>query len=155
MHEEIFGQLSLEDMYIKLAFDFYRNCLLASDNKRLIASSLTTIPTTLQSHAYMGICDRTLGLHIPNGRSLEGGATRGQLQHCGLLTAKGGELFRGCVVFPQRDEFGHFVSAIGYRYGRVRSWQPAVIQWHKPKLGQFVIDGIKLVKEISYAKTHH
>ena len=153
MHEEIFGQLSLEDIYIKLAFDFYRNCLLASDNKRLIASSLTTIPTKLQSQTYTGICDRTLGLHIPNGRTLEGGAIRGQLQHCGLLTARGGELFRGCVVFPRRDEFGHFVSAVGYRYGRVRSWQPAVIQWHRPALGQFVLDGMKLVKEIAYAKT--
>ncbi|GAC27424.1 hypothetical protein [Brumicola pallidula] len=155
MHEEIFGQLTVEDMYIKQAFDFYRDCLLGSDNKRLIASSLTTIPTELQSHAYTGICDRTLGLHIPNGRTLEGGAIRDQLQHCGLLTAKGGELFRGCVVFPKRDEFGHFVSAVGYRYGRVRSWQPAVIRWHKPELGQFVIDGMKLVKEIAYAKAKH
>jgi hypothetical protein len=155
MHEKIFGQLSLEDMYIKQAFDFYRSCLLGSDNKRLITSSLTTIPTELQSHSYMGICDRTLGLQIPNGRTLEGGVIRGQLQHCGLLTAKGGELFRGCVVFPERDEFGHFVSAVGYRYGRVRSWQPAIIRWHKPELGQFVLDGMKLVKEISYAKAYH
>lgn len=155
MHEEIFGQLSLEDMYIKQAFDYYRSCLLGDDNKRLIVSSLASIPIELQSHSYMGICDRTLGLQIPSGRTLEGGAIRGQLQHCGLLTAKGGELFRGCVVFPERDEFGHFVSAVGYRYGRVRSWQTAVIHWHKPELGQFALEGMKLVKEMAYAKAYH
>lgn len=101
MHEEIFGQLSLEDMYIKQAFDFYRHCLLRNDNKRLIASSLTMIPTKLQSHAYIGICDRTLGLHIPNGRTLEGGAIRGQLQRCGLLTAKGGGIISWLSCLPQ------------------------------------------------------
>jgi hypothetical protein len=99
MHEEIFGQLSFEDMYIKQAFDFYRRCLLSNDNKRLIASSPTTIPTKLQSHTYTGICDRTLGLHIPNGRTLEGGVIRGQLQHCGLLTTKGGDYFVAVLFF--------------------------------------------------------
>lgn len=155
MHEVIFGQLSLEDMYIKQAFDYYRSCLLGDENKRLIAASLASIPSELQSHPYTGVCDRTLGLNIPNGRTLEGGAIRGQLQHCGLLTAKGGELFRGCVVFPERDEFGHFVSAVGYRYGRVRKWQPAIIHWHKPALDQYVVEGLKLVKEIAYAKAYH
>lgn len=155
MHEEIFGQLSLEDMYIKQAFDYYCTCLLSDDNKHLIVTSLCVIPEELQTHPYMGICDRTLGLQIPDGRTLDGGAIRGQLQHCGLLTTKGGELFRGCVVFPKRDEFGHFVSAVGYRYGRVRPWQTAIIHWHKPELGQFVLEGMKVVKEISNAKAYH
>jgi len=155
INSTLLGQLSLEDMYIKQAFDYYRNCLLADEKKRLIAASLAAIPAELQSHSSKGVCDRTLGLQIPNGRTLEGGAIRGHLQHSGLLNTSGGELFRGCIVFPERDEFGHIVSAVGYRYGRVRSWQASIIHWHKPDIGQFIIEGMKLVKEIAHAKAYH
>jgi len=155
MYEDILGKLSLEDMYIKQAFDYYRTCLLNDKNKRLIATQLNIIPATLHLHPYMGICDRTLGLNIPNGRTIEGGTVRGQFQHCGLFTTSGGELFRGCIVFPECDEYNHFISAVGYRYGRVRSWQPPVIHWHKPEQDKYVVEGMKSVKGMIYAKAYH
>lgn len=155
MYEEIFGKLSLEDVYIQQAFEYYRRCYLHNESKQTEMLDGSFVPEELKVHPYIGICNRTLGLQIPIGRTLDGGAIRGQLQQCGLLTSSGGELFRGCVVFPKQDEFGHFVSAVGYRYGRVRSWQPAVIHWHKPELGQYVVECMKLVKEIAYAKAYY
>ena len=155
MHEEIFGKLSLEDMYIKQGFDYYRSCLISNEVKRKLALSTKIIPEELLLHPYMGICDRTLGLKIANSRTPEGGAIRGHFLHSGLFVSAQSELIRCCIVFPEQDEFGHFISAIGYRYGRVREWQQAVIHWHKSEMGQFVLEGMKLVKEISYAKAYH
>lgn len=155
MHEEIFGQLSLEDMYIKQAFDHYRSCLISDVQKQQLAHSTKIIPEELLSHPYMGICDRTLGLKIPSSRTFDGGVIRGQFLHSGIFVSSKSELFRGCIVFPEQDEFGRFISAIGYRYGRVRKWQQAIIRWEKPLVGEYVNQGMQLVKEMSNAKAYH
>lgn len=155
MHEEIFGQFAVESLYIQQVFEHYRAQYLASKRMQLFVENSGGIPSELKQQSYIGLCDRTLGLKIPSNRTQSGGVIRGHLQRAGLLITSGGELFRGCIVFAKTDEFNHFVSAVGYRFGRIRSWQPAVIHWHKPELGQFVLEGMKLVKEISYAKAYH
>lgn len=61
----------------------------------------------------IGFSDRTLGFRMPNARTLEGGAIRGQLQRVGLLRPSGHELFRGSLVFPIFDSGGSLVDAYG------------------------------------------
>lgn len=61
----------------------------------------------------IGFSDRTLGFRIPNARTPEGGAIRGQLQRVGLLRPSGHELFRGSLVFPVSDSEGNLVDAYG------------------------------------------
>lgn len=116
-HVALFGQLSLEDMYIAQAFDYYTQRFQSSGWAQNFIDSSPRIPDEFREHVNVSLWDRTLGLNIPKRRSLDGGSIRGSLQHVGLITATGGDLFRGCIVFANKDEHGNFVSAKGYRYG--------------------------------------
>ena len=63
---------------------------------------------------------------------------------------------RGFVVFPEFDDKGNIISAIGYRFGkRIRHWQEGVIYWEKPVSDGYVQDGLKFIKEVIYGKTCH
>lgn len=155
MHESIFGKLSLGDIYITQAFDYYRDCYLKGKSAQDFVRENRVISTNLISNTDIGFCNRTLGLQIPDSRTLEGGAIRGHLKRCGLFTGNGGELFRECVVFPEKDQYGNYVSATGYLTGRIRPWQKAIIHWNKPEPDSFIAEGLKLVREVAYGKACH
>jgi len=65
-----------------------------------------------------GYSDRTLGHHIPIGKTIEGANIRGDLQRRGLLKPSGHELFRGAVVVPVVDAKGRIQAAYGRRIAR-------------------------------------
>lgn len=153
---QILGQLNLEDIYIQQAFDYYHQRYLMSDEYQQFVQESSRIPDELREHDFVGICDRTLGTQIPKTRTLNGGATRGGLQNVGLVSPTGGELFRGFVVFPECDDKGNIVSAVGYRFGkRIRHWQQSIIHWEKPVSDAYVQDGLAFVKEMIYGKACH
>lgn len=152
---QVLGQLSLVDIYIRQMFDYYRECLEESEEHQQFVMESSRIPEKLRDHRYVGICNRTLGTEVPVARNLEGGAMRGSLQTVGLIHSTGGELFRNCIVFPEMDDQGNVVSAVGYRYGdRIRSWQKGVIHWEKPTHDGFVKQGLALVKEVIYGQAN-
>ena len=70
---------------------------------------------------------------------MEGGTIRGHYRTCGLFKASGCGLFRGYIVFPNVDGERIVASAVGYRYGRLRDNQPAVIEWQKPAPHELVV----------------
>tara|TARA_Y100000296_G_scaffold56116_1_gene64407 strand:- start:4907 stop:5398 length:492 start_codon:yes stop_codon:yes gene_type:complete len=153
---QILGQLNLEDIYIQQTFDYYRECYEDSEQYQLFVQNSPRIPDELRDHSYVGICDRTLGTQIPKARTLTGGAMRGNLQTAGLITATGNELFRGCAVFPEYNDKGDIIAAVGYRFGdRIRHWQQEIIHWEKPENDGYVQDGLLFVKETIYGKACH
>ncbi|MCB4438570.1 hypothetical protein LHL20_20300 [Alteromonas sp. McT4-15] len=155
-YQTMLRQINLQDIYIQQAFEFYRDRYCNNDEIQRFVSTSSAIPDELRDHAFIGLCDRALGLEIPSARTIEGGAIRGHYQHCGLFVPSGGELFRGCVVFPEFDDnTGQFVSAVGYRFGRVREWQKPVVHWTKPQPDQLVMDGLNTVRKMVHAKAYH
>jgi hypothetical protein len=153
---QILGQLNLEDIYIQQAFDYYHERYSMSDEYQQFVQESPRIPDELRDHDFVGICDRTLGTKIPKTRTFDGGAMRGGLQTVDLISSTGNELFRGFVVFPEFDDKGNIISAIGYRFGkRIRHWQEGVIYWEKPVSDGYVQDGLKFIKEVIYGKTCH
>ncbi|MCG9770905.1 hypothetical protein L1D59_20105 [Pseudoalteromonas piscicida] len=155
IYKHLLGQLNLADIYVNQAFEHYHVRYAANDKIQEFVADSEDIPEELKQHEYIGLCDRTLGLQLPKGKTMEGGAIRSHYQHSGLFIASGGELFRGCVVFPNFDNSGQIASATGFRYGRVRDWQQSVIHWQKPALGELVALGINNVKEVAYGKACH
>lgn len=154
-YESLLRDLNLDDVYIKQAFEFYHQRYLNSEAHQLFVMHSARIPDELRSHDYIGLCDRTLGNQLPKGKTLEGGAIRGHYQHSGLFIASGGELFRGCLVFPHQNNSGQIVSATGYRYGRVRNWQQEVIHWEKQSFDELVTLGLNNAREVAYGKAYH
>lgn len=155
MHEEIFGQFAVESLYIQQVFEHYRAQYLASKRMQLFVENSGGIPSELKQQSYIGLCDRTLGLKIPSNRTQSGGVIRGHLQRAGLLITSGGELFRGCIVFAKTDEFSHFVSAVGYRFGRIRDGQQGIIRWCKSEPDAYIQQGLAQIQEVAYAKAYH
>lgn len=156
LYQSVIAEHSLESIYIKQTFDYYHQRYLDSSRAQRFVAISERLPDELREHDMPCICDRTLGIVIPKRRSLEGGAFRGTLQQVGLLTATGGELFRGCIVFPILDEYDHVMSATGYRYGdRIRHWQKSVISWQRPTINDYICQGELLVEELLYGKTSH
>lgn len=153
---QVVSQISVENTYIQQTFDYYRRCFKQGHWAMKFVLESERIPEKLKAHDYPCLCDRTLGLVIPKKRTLEGGALRGALQKMGLLLATGGELFRGCLVFPTFDEYGAITSAVGYRYGeRIRHWQPPIIYWCKPEPDAYIHSAEQTVQELIYGKAKH
>jgi len=136
-------------------FEHFRTQYLTNKRMQLFVESTELIPNDLKHQSYIGLCDRTLGLKIPSNRTQTGGVIRGYLQRAGLLIPSGGELFRGCIVFAETDEFGHFSSAVGYRHGRIRHGQQAVIRWCKSEPDAYIQLGLAKIQEVAYAKAYH
>jgi len=156
LYQSVIAAQSLENIYIKQTFDYYRQRYLGSLRAQRFVAISERLPNELRDHDMPCLCDRTLGFIIPKRRSLEGGALRGALQRVGLLIATGGELFRGCIVFPTIDEYQHVISAIGYRYGtRIRHWQQPVVHWERPTPSFYISQGESLVEKLLYGKATH
>ena len=153
---QLLEQLNLEDIYIQQTFEFYFQRYGEREDMKYFVQHSPRIPDELRSHQFIGVCDRTLSNEVPKSRNLTGGAIRGTLQTVGLITPTGNELFRGCAVFPEFDDKGGIVAAVGYRFGdRVRHWQKGVIRWQKPALDAYVHDALAFVREVIYAKACH
>lgn len=156
MYEQLINNMCMEDTYISQVFEYYHSCYRAHDWCEQFVYESQRIPDELRGNAFVGLCDRTIGQIIPVTRDLVGGAVRGGLIHAGLITSTGGELFRGCIVFPELDNNGNVVSATGYRYGkRIRHWQPKVVSWQKPEPDDYLLAGMALAKEVVHAKAFH
>lgn len=152
----VIGQLSLDDIQINQAFEYYHQRFMHSDLARVFVNESERIPKDVRNSEFIGYCDRTMGKSIPPRRSFEGGAIRGALQRCGLVRASGHELFRGCVVFPSMNEAGEIVSAIGYRVApRIREWDKPVVIWTRPSPEDFEVKGMNIARELIHAKTVH
>jgi len=155
MYEQLLNNLALEDMYISQVFEYYRRCYLQNQLSQAFVASSQRVSDELRQHECIGVCNRSIGDIVPCARTLSGGAIRGSLQQSGLITATGGELFRGCVVFPTFDSSGHVISATGIRFGkRIRHWQNSTINWSKPKVDDYLSNGIIMAREVIYGKAY-
>jgi hypothetical protein len=152
---DVLGQISLDEMHIQHAFDYYKQRYQRSASAQTFVTTNCSIDDEMKSSLQVGYCDRTIGNHIPRVRTAEGAAIRGSLQRCGLVRGTGHELFRGCVVFPTFDDNGTVISAIGYRIGRIRSGDKAVVYWHKPESKAFVDIGMTFAKELIHGQAFH
>ncbi|MCP4984799.1 MAG: hypothetical protein GY928_01670 [Colwellia sp.] len=153
---DMLNEVNLGDIYIQQLFDFYRQCYLQSEAMQLFVQTSNRIPDELRAHPLIGISNRTVGKKLLKARTLEGGAMRGKLQQLGLFLPTGGELMRGCIVFPTFNKKEQIISAIGFRYGkRLRLWQRPIIHWNKPETDSYIHQGMGIVKEVIYGKTNH
>jgi len=151
----VIAQVSLFDMNIQQLFESYHKAYLNSEKAQLFVASSRRIPDELREHPYIGLANRQVGLTLPKERSLQGGGTRGAYKQAGLFKPKGDEFFRGCVVFPVFNENKKIIAATGYRFGRVRSWQQAVIHWQRPEAEDYFHYGIQQAKEVMHEQTYH
>ena len=149
------SQIDVSATHIKQLFDYYHQCFLASDWACVFVENAAIIPSDLKEHSFPCLCTRKLVTQVPSRRTLTGGAIRGCLQQEGLLLNTGGELFRGCLVFPEMDEDGVVHSATGYRFGkRIRRGRSAVIHWDRPISEMFISQGMKKIQEVIHEKAH-
>lgn len=151
----VLGSANLEDVYISQLFEYYQQRYCQSVLAQQFVESNCRIKDDFSNPAMIGLCDRTIGKNIPKRKTPEGAAFRGSLQRCGLIRASGHELFRGCIVFPSHDDIGNVVSAVGYRFGRIREGDKAVVYWHKPDPQSFVDIGMSFAKEMIRAQAYH
>lgn len=151
----VLGQLNLDELNIQQAFDYYRKRYLQSKLAQEFVSNSALIDADVKNTTYVGFCDRTLGKQIPKTKTYDGAAIRGSLQRSGLVRASGHELFRGCVVFLTYDDNDRVISAVGYRVGRIRHGDKAIVNWHRPEPKAFVDIGMSFAKELIHGKTHH
>ncbi len=151
--EQMLGKFNQDEVYLQQLFSYYRKRYLEDKNIQLFVGASERIPDKYREHSYIGLCDRTVGLLLPKTKTLDGGAIRGSLKQAGLFLPTGGELLRGCMVFPERNKSQQILSAVGYRYGaRIHPWQSPVIQWVKPEQDNYINQGMKFVEEVIYGK---
>lgn len=149
------SQIDVGATYIQQLFDYYHQCFLSSEWACVFIEQAAHIPGDLKEHSFPCLCTRSLITKVPSRRTLVGGAIRGRLQQEGLLLGTGGELFRGCVVFPETDENRVIVSAIGYRFGkRIRRGRPAVIQWQRPEADLMLSNAMNKIQEVIHEKAN-
>lgn len=147
---------NLDEIYISQMFSYYHRCYVKHLWAQTFVQNSPRIPDALRNYECIGLCNRSFGTIVPKARTLEGGAIRGALQHTGLLVATGGERFRGCVVFPETDNTGKIISAVGYRYAeRIRHWQTVEIHWNKPNANGYIHHGMELAHEVIHGKAKH
>jgi DNA primase len=152
---DVLGQLNLDELNIQQAFDYYRARYQQSNSAQAFVANSVIIDDDIKQRDFIGYCDRTMGKHIPKTKTYEGAAIRGSLQRSGLVRASGHELFRGCVVFPMYHENGNVISAIGYRVGRIRFSDKAIVYWRKPEPNAFVDVGMSFAKELIREQAYH
>ncbi|MDT0627465.1 hypothetical protein [Alteromonas sp. W364] len=153
MYESLISNMAVEDIYVSQVFDYYHACFVKSDWCQSFVADSPRIPGEFRNTEVIGLCDRTIHTIVPVARTLEGGAIRGGLQHCGLITARGGELFRGCLVFPKFDSTGKIIEATGFRYGkRIRHWQSLTVHWNRPNSNVYLAEGMALAEKFVHAK---
>ncbi|MCL1137741.1 hypothetical protein [Shewanella pneumatophori] len=150
----VLGQINLDDLYIRQAFEHYQRQFVMSEIAQKFVHKNCLIEEHTQHIDEVGFCNRTLGKVIPKCRTAEGAAIRGSLQRSGLVRPSGHELFRGCIVFPTIED-GQIVSATGYRIGRIRGGDKAIVYWHKPEPKAFVDSGMAFAKELIHGQTYH
>lgn len=150
----VLGQINLDDLYTRQAFEHYHHQFTCSDIAQKFLHMNCLMDEHLQNLDDIGFCDRTLGKCIPKCRTPEGAAIRGSLQRSGLVRSSGHELFRGCIVFPTLED-GQIISATGYRVGRIRGGDKAIVYWHKPEPKAFVDSGMIFAKELIHEQTYH
>ena len=155
-HHYVIEQISLFDMNIQMLFEQYHQAYLNSDMYQQFVASSERIPDELRQHDYIGLSERKVGIEMPVSRTLEGGSVRGSLKQAKLFHSKGGELFRGCIIFPISNTDKKIIAAIGYRFGkRIRHGQHSIIHWDRPTSDDFMQDGFKLAREVYHEKTYH
>ena len=74
--QHILAQINLDDIYIKQAFDYYHERFLANHRAQDFVNSSPLLCETMKQNPHIGLCDRTLGRHLPSARTMEGGAIR-------------------------------------------------------------------------------
>jgi DNA primase len=151
----VLGQINLDELHIQQAFEYYQQRYQGSDIAQIFVKESCRIDYDFRQNTDIGYCDRSMGKQIPKPRSPEGAAIRGSLQRSGLVRSTGHELFRGCIVFPTYDINGNVISAVGYRMGRIREDDKAIVYWHKPEVNSFVDSGMSLAKELIHEQTYH
>jgi hypothetical protein len=152
---EVLGQINLDDLHIEQAFSHYSQRYRESKLAQQFVAHRCLIADEHHNGCMVGFCDRTLGKNIPKSKSVDGAAIRGSLQRCGIVRATGHELFRGCIVFPSSDSSGNITSAVGYRIGRIREGDKAVVYWHKPESASFVDVGMTFAQELIREQACH
>lgn len=134
---------------VEQVFTHYEQAFQINKNAKSFVRQSPRIPDALKSTESIGMCERTLGRHIPKSNTVSGGTTRGLLKRIGLFTATGGEFFRGCIVFPNRNSEGQIISATGIRYGkRIRRYEKTRIEWQFRSVEQIRRVAIERAKEV-------
>ncbi|KZW99043.1 hypothetical protein JL49_19630 [Pseudoalteromonas luteoviolacea] len=148
------NDIDYDEVYLNQVFQYYHERFMHSDVAQAFLVHEERVPEKFLNNPLIGLCDRTLGKHIPKARTFEGGAIRGSLQRFGILRPTGHELFRGCVIFPSFDDSGHIKSAVGYRIAeRIRYWDKIIVYWQKPKAHAFEKMAMKQAKGLIHGKT--
>ena len=149
------AQIDVGETYIKQLFDYYHQCFVESDWACMFVENAVAIPNDLKEHSFPCLCLRKLSMQIDSRRTLEGGAIRGALQQDGLLLATGGELFRGCIVFPDIDENDHISSPVGYRFAkRIRRGKSPVVHWQRPESEHLITQSMTTIQEVIHEKAN-
>ena len=151
----VLGQVNLDELHIQQAFDYYQSQFQKSEAAKEFVERCCTIDDDLRGSTIVGFCDRTMGRNILRTKTAEGAAIRGSLIRVGLIKATGHELFSGYVVFPTYHDNGTVISAVGYRIGRIRPGDKAVIYWHRPEPKAFVDVAMSYAKELLHGQAYH
>ena len=152
---DVLGQLTLDSIHIKQVFEYYHGCYESNGLAQQFVANCQLLSIREKQNAQIGFVDRSLGLHLPKKKTTEGESIRGTLLRNGLVRSTGHELFRGCVVFPDVDIHGDIVSANGYRIGRIRNGDTAIVQWQKPEPKSFVDNGMSMARALVHGQAYH
>lgn len=153
----VLGQVSLFEMNIQQLFENYHQDYLNDEAAQLFVQTSRRLPDDLRHHPYIGVSNRIVGKNIAKTRTLDGGEIRGSLKQAKLfIPLSGGEVFRGCIIFPVINDNNKIIAATGYRFGlRIRKGQKAVIHWDRPEPNDYIKEGMADLKEVMYEKTYH
>ncbi len=110
----VFDPLLAEQTMLAQVMNHYQQSLLHS-HRALTYLSDRKISLDVIERLGLGYSDRTLGYHLPCGKTDEGGYTRGLLQRNGLLLSTGHERMRGAVVVPDKNTVGQYRQFYGQK----------------------------------------
>ncbi|MFC4698820.1 hypothetical protein ACFO4O_01425 [Glaciecola siphonariae] len=109
-NHEVLSLSDFQDQVVEQVLDYYHARLLNNTSALQTLLSDGINKAVIKQHR-IGLCDRTLNLHIANARTYNGACVRGILEVHGLIRPSGHETLRGCVIVPLTNEKG-MVSGI-------------------------------------------
>ena len=134
------------DKMLEQVVDFYHNRL-TSPHGRPALDYLTSrgIPhdEELLNFFQIGLADRSLGLHIPHSRTVEGAQTRQKLAELGVYRDTGREHLNGCLTIPIRNLQGRVVQIYGRRLDRRAAKHLRHLYLAKPLAGVFNAEALQ------------
>jgi hypothetical protein len=104
-NHEVLSLSDFQEQVVEQLLNYYHTRLLQNLAVLRTLSSIGISKAKVKQYR-LGLCDRTLNLHIADARTYNGACVRGILEVHGLIRPSGHEELRGCVVVPLTDENG-------------------------------------------------